>query len=87
MGYRKIVVELVVETDEVDAVVSHLNGALDQLEERHTIFGGDIETAAFDRPGKRRKSALGHTLSAGATVAGALRSTSKHIGNAARAII
>lgn len=87
MAYKKITVELVVDADDADVVASQLNGALDQLEERHTIFGGDIETAPFRHPEKRRRSALGHTLAAGGTVASALRSTSKHLGNAVRAVI
>jgi uncharacterized protein (UPF0548 family) len=87
MRYKKITVELVVDADEAEVVVGQLNGALDQLEERHTIFGGDIETVAFNHTGQRRRSALAHTLAAGGTVAGALRSTSKHIGNAVRAVI
>jgi hypothetical protein len=87
MRYKKITVEMVVIADEAEAVVNQLNIALDQLEENHTIFGGDIETVAFDQPGKRRKSALGHTLDAGATVGFALRSTRRHLGNAFRAVI
>jgi len=87
MRYKKITVELVVDADEAEVVVGQLNGALDQLEERHTIFGGDIETVVFNHTGRRRRSALAHTLAAGGTVAGALRSTSKHIGNAVRAVI
>jgi hypothetical protein len=87
MRYKKITVELVVNTDEAEMVVGQLNGALDQLEEGHTIFGGDIETVAFNHTGQRRSSALAHTLAAGGTVGGALKSTSKHIGNAVRAVI
>jgi hypothetical protein len=87
MRYKKITVELVVDADEADVVVSQLNGALDQLEESHMIFGGDIETITFNHSGKRRRSALAHTLAAGGTVAVALRSTRKHIGNAVRAVI
>lgn len=87
MRYKKITVELVVDADEADVVVGQLNGALDQLEERHTIFGGDIEAVSFKHAGKRRKSALAHTLAAGETIAVALRSTSKHLGNAVRAVI
>jgi hypothetical protein len=87
MRYKKITVELIVNADDAEAVGRHLNGALDELEERHTIFGGEIETTSFNHPGKRRKSALGHTLAAGGTVADALRNTSKHIGNAVRAVV
>jgi hypothetical protein len=87
MRYEKITVELVVDADEADVVVNQLNGALDLLEERHTIFGGNIETVAFNHSGKQTRSALAHTLAAGETVAVALRSTRKHIGNAVRAVV
>jgi hypothetical protein len=87
MRYKKITVELVVDADEAEDVASQLNGALDQLAERYAIFGGDIETAPFSSPGKRRKSALAHTLAAGGTVAVALKSTGRHIGNAVRAVV
>ncbi len=42
MGYQKINVEMVVFSEEVDAVVAELNAAMDRMEEMHTIFGGDI---------------------------------------------
>jgi hypothetical protein len=47
MLYKKIAVELVVHADEAEAVVKRLNGALDHLEQNHTIFGGDIEAVSF----------------------------------------
>ena len=87
MRYRKITVELIVDAAEADDVVGELNRALDQLDERYAMFGGEIETSAVNLPGKRRRSALAHTLAAGETVAGALRSTGKHIGNAVRTVI
>ena len=87
MRYRKITVELIVETSETEGVVNQLNSALDQLDERYIIFGGDIETVDFNHSGKQRRSALAHTLAAGETVAGVLRNTGKHIGNAARTVI
>jgi hypothetical protein len=87
MRYKKISVELIVVADEADIIVNQLNSALDQLEERHTIFGGDIETVPFHHSGKQRRSALAHTLAAGETVGVALRSTRKHLGNALRAVI
>ena len=68
-------------------VAQQLDMALDQLEEKHTLFGGDIETSAFNHSSTRRKSALSHTLAAGETVGVALRSTRKHLGNALRAVI
>ena len=45
MLYKKISVELVVVADEAEAVVAELNNALDRLEEKHTLFGGGIETS------------------------------------------
>jgi hypothetical protein len=45
MLYKKINVELIVVADEAEAVVAGLNAALDRLEERHTLFGGGIETS------------------------------------------
>jgi hypothetical protein len=87
MRYKKITVELIVDADEADVVVNQLNGALDRLEEKHAIYGGDIEAVAFSHSGKQRRSALAHTLAAGETVAVALRSTRRHIGNAVRAVV
>ena len=52
---------------------SGLNAALDQLEEKHTLFGGGIETVAFEHPGTRRRSALAHTRAAGETAVKAAR--------------
>jgi hypothetical protein len=54
-------------------VIGELNGALDRLEERHIVFGGGIETISFEHSGRRKRSALAHTMAAGETVAGALR--------------
>jgi hypothetical protein len=73
MPYKKINVELIVFADEAEAVVAGLNAALDQLDEGHTLFGGEIETVPFEHPGKRRKSALAHTMAAGETAARAVR--------------
>jgi hypothetical protein len=73
MLYKKINVELMVVADEADAVVAGLNAALDQLEEKHTLFGGGIETVAFEHPGPRRRSALAHTMAAGETAVKAAR--------------
>ena len=44
MLYKKINIELIVVADEAEAVVTDLNAALDRLEEKHTLFGGGIET-------------------------------------------
>jgi hypothetical protein len=87
MQYKKISVEVIVAADEVEAVVAGLNAALDQLEERHTLFGGGIEIVAFEHPGKRRKSALAHTIAAGETVAGALKTARDGMKIALRAVI
>ena len=87
MLYKKINIELIVVADEAEAVVAGLNAALDQLDERHTLFGGGIETVAFEHPGKRRRSALAHTMAAGETVADALRTTRKSLTLALRAVI
>ncbi len=43
MGYQKINVELVVFSEEADAMVAELNSAIDRLEKTYTIFGGGIE--------------------------------------------
>jgi hypothetical protein len=87
MQYKKISVQVIVVADEVEAVVAGLNAALDRLEESHTLFGGEVETVAFDHPGKRRRSALAHTIAAGATVAGALRTARDGMTVALRAVI
>jgi hypothetical protein len=67
MLYKKINVELIVVADEAEPVVAELNAALDRLEERHTLFGGGIETVAVEHPGTRKRSALAHTMAAGRT--------------------
>jgi hypothetical protein len=85
--YKKINVELMVVADEADAVVAELNVTLDRLEERHTIFGGGIETVTFEHSGTRKRSALAHTLAAGETVAGAVRTARKSVNDALRAVI
>jgi hypothetical protein len=87
MLYKKINVEVIVVADEAEAVVAGLNAALDGLEERHTLFGGEIETVAFEHTGKRRRSALAHTMAAGVTAVGALRTARKSVTVALRAVI
>jgi hypothetical protein len=84
MRYKRISVELIVVADEADAVVGKLNSALDQLEEDHTLFGGGIETVAFEHRGKRGRSALGHTIAAGET---AIRSAHHGMKVALRALV
>jgi len=87
MDYRKINVELVVFADEADAVVAELNTAIDRLEDAHTIFGGDIETAPVEKSGTRRKSALKHTLAAGDAAMAAVKSAGGKVVAAYRKVI
>lgn len=87
MAYQKISLELVVFTDEAESVVADLNAAIDRLEEKHTIFGGDIEVAAVEHSGTRRKSALQHTLAAGDKAAAAVKLASGKIADAYRKVI
>jgi hypothetical protein len=87
MLYKKINLELIVVADEADAVVAELNAALDRMEEMHTLFGGGIETVAFEHSGTRKRSALAHTMAAGETVAAALRTARESVTVALRAVI
>jgi hypothetical protein len=87
MLYKKINVELMVVADEAEAVVAELNNALDQLEERHTLFGGAIETVAFEHKGTRKRSALAHTIAAVETVGSAVRTARESVAVAFRAVI
>jgi hypothetical protein len=84
MLYKKINVELIVVADEAEAVVAELNAALDRLEEKHTLFGGGIQTVAVEHPGTRKRSALIHTMAAGET---AVRAARKGLTTAFRAVI
>ena len=87
MLYKKINVELIVVADEAEAVVAGLNAAMDQLEEKHTLFGGGIETEAFEHPGTRRRSALAHTKAAGESVAVAARAVRESVKVALRTVL
>jgi hypothetical protein len=87
MLYKKINVELVVVADEAEAVVAALNAALDRLEEEHTLFGGGIETVAFEHRKTRKRSALAHTIAAGETVADAVRVARDSVAVAFRSVI
>lgn len=87
MLYKKISLELVVPADEAEAVVAGLNASLDRLEEKHSLFGGDIETVAFEHRGRRRRSALDHTLAAGESVAQALRTARDSVAVAFHAVL
>ena len=87
MRYKKISVEVIVVADEAETVVAELNAAVDRLEESHTLFGGEVETVAFEHPGKRRRSALAHTIAAGEKVGGALKTARHGMTVALRAVI
>jgi len=87
MLYKRINVELIVVADEAEAVVAELEAALDQLEEKHTLFGGGIETVAFENRGIRKRSALAHTMAAAGTAAAAVRTARKSVAVALRAVI
>ena len=87
MQYKKINVEVIVVADEAEAVIAELNAALDHIDESHTLFGGNIEAVAFEHSGKRRRSALGHTLAAGGTVVDALKTARNGMKTALRAVI
>ena len=87
MLYKKINVELIVIADEAEAVVTELNAALDGLEQRHTLFGGGIETAAFEHARSQKRSALAHTMAAGESVAVAVRAARESVVVALRAVI
>ena len=73
MLYKKINVELIVVADEAEAVIADLYGALDRLEESHTLFGGGIEAVAFEHSERQKRSALTHAMTAGETAVRAVR--------------
>ena len=87
MLYKKINVELIVVADGAEAVVAKLNTALDRLEEKHTLFGGGIETVPVEHRGTRKRSALAHTTAAGEKVAGTVRAARGSVAVALRAVI
>jgi hypothetical protein len=87
MGYRKINLELIVFADDTDAVVEELKAELDRLEERHTIFGGGIESVAVERRETRKKTALMHTSAADGKAVHAVKAASGKVANALREII
>jgi hypothetical protein len=86
MLYKKINIELIVVADEAELVVAELNAALDRVEEKHTLFGGGIETVAFEHRGTRRRSALAHTMAAGESVAVAVRAARESVNVALRTV-
>ena len=87
MLYKKVNVEVIVIADESEAVVAALNASLDRLDEKYTLFGGEIETVAFEHRGTRKKSALAHTIAAGGSVAHALRIARESVAVALRAVV
>ena len=87
MGYQKINVELIVFSEEADALIAELNSAIDRLEETHTIFGGGIETTPVEHSGTRRKSALRHTLDAGNAATSAVKLAAQKVADAYRKVI
>ena len=87
MLYKRINVELIVIADEAEAVAAELEATLDRLEENHTLFGGGIETVAFEHVGIKKKSALAHTIAAAGTAAAAVRTARKSVVVALRAVI
>jgi hypothetical protein len=87
MLYKKIIIEVIVIADEAEPVIAELNGMLDRLEEKHTIFGGGIETVSFEHSGMPRRSALAHTMAAGQTVAVAIKTARQSVATALRKVI
>lgn len=87
MGYQKINVELVVFSDEADAVVAELDSAIDRLEETYAIFGGGIETVPVAHSGTRKKSALRHTLDAGNAATSAVKLAAQNVVDAYKKVI
>jgi hypothetical protein len=87
MGYQKINVEVIVFSEEADAVVAELNSEIDRLEETHTIFGGSIENVPVAHSGARRTSALWHTLDAGKTATSAVKLAVRNIADAYKKVI
>lgn len=87
MLYKRINVEVIVVADEAEAVVPELEAALDRLEEKYTLFGGGIDTVAFEHSGVQKRSALAHTMAAAGTAAAAVRIARKSVAVALRAVI
>lgn len=87
MAYEKINVEVIVFSEERDAVVAELNSAIDRIEESYTIFGGAIETVPVVHSGMRRKTALRHTLDAGNTATAAVKLAAHKVADAYKKVI
>jgi hypothetical protein len=87
MQYKRISLELIVPADETGPFITELDAALDLIEERHTLFGGGIEATTAEESGTRRKSALLHTLAAGKTAVGALKTARERVTAALHLVI
>lgn len=87
MNYQKINIELIVLSEEADAVVVDLNTAIDKLENTHAIFGGGIEMRAVEHSGTRRKSALRHVLDAGGMATSAVKSAAQKAASAYKKVV
>ena len=86
MVYKKIEMELIVEADEAEDVIRELNATLDRLEEKHTLYGGGMETIAVEHAGARRKTALMHVRAAGETTAAAMQTAGDKVAGAIRRV-
>jgi hypothetical protein len=87
MLYKKINLELIVPADEAGGVICELGLALDQMEERYTLFGGGTETVLIDHTGSRRKSALLYTVGAGKTAVAAVKTARERVTSAMHLVI
>jgi hypothetical protein len=87
MLYRKINLELIVVGDDADAVVEELNATLDRLEEKHPIFGGDIETIDVEEPKTQSRSALMHAKAGVETAVDAVKAAGEKVADAFRKVI
>jgi hypothetical protein len=87
MLYKKINLELIVPADEAESVVAELNAALDQMEEKYTLFGGGTEAVTIEHSGTRRQSALSNTLAAGKTAVGAMKAARERVTAALHLVI
>jgi hypothetical protein len=87
MLYKKINLELIVPADEAGGVICELGLALDQMEERYTLFGGGTETVLIEHSGNRRKSALSYTVAAGKTAVSAIKTVRECVTSAMHLVI
>lgn len=87
MKYQKIDLELIVLSEERDAVVAELNSAIDRLEETHTIFGGGVDASPIEHSGERRKSALRHVFDARDTATSAVKLAAQKVADAYKKVI